>query len=86
MPLSVLDVDDAQAAELYARALVLVRPDRHVAWRGNDEPAASMDLIDRVRGAHLMPALARSVMTPAPPALIHMALAIGPGAHESGAA
>ena len=58
MPLSVLDVDDAQAAELYARALVLVRPDRHVAWRGNEEPAASMDLIDRVRGAHLMPALA----------------------------
>jgi len=55
MPLSVLDVDDAQAAELYARALVLVRPDRHVAWRGNDEPAAPMDLINRVRGAYLMP-------------------------------
>src|SRR5215831_4718188 len=55
MPLSVLDVDDAQAAALYARALVLVRPDRHVAWRGNAEPAAPMDLIDRVRGAHLMP-------------------------------
>jgi hypothetical protein len=53
MPLSVLDVVDAQAAELYARALVLVRPDRHVAWRGDEEPAAPMDLIDRLRGAHL---------------------------------
>jgi len=55
MPLSVLDVDDAQAAELYGRALVLVRPDRHVAWRGDEEPATAADLIDRVRGAHLTP-------------------------------
>ena len=55
MPLSVLDVDDVQAAKLYARSLVLVRPDRHVAWRDNEEPVAPMDLIDRVCGAHLSP-------------------------------
>ena len=35
VPLTVLDVDDAEAAALYARKLVLVRPDRHVAWRGD---------------------------------------------------
>jgi len=57
MPLFVLDVDDAEAAELYARKLALVRPDQHVAWRGDKEPAAPMDLIDLVRGALL--ALAR---------------------------
>jgi len=28
-----------------------VRPDQHVAWRGNDEPAEPNDLIDLVRGA-----------------------------------
>jgi 2-polyprenyl-6-methoxyphenol hydroxylase-like FAD-dependent oxidoreductase len=54
MPLSVLDINDPEAAELYARKLVLVRPDQHVAWRGDEEPAAPMDLIDLVRGAHLI--------------------------------
>src|SRR5262249_28113553 len=53
MPLFVLDVDDLQAAKLYARKLVLVRPDQHIAWRGDEEPAAPMELIDLVRGAQL---------------------------------
>ena len=35
MPLTVLDIDDAVAAALYAKRLVLVRPDRHVAWRAD---------------------------------------------------
>jgi hypothetical protein len=29
---------------------VLVRPDGHVAWRGNEPPADVPGLIDRVRG------------------------------------
>ena len=41
--------------ELYRRKLVLVRPDQHVAWRGDEEPAAPLDLIDCVRGARTMP-------------------------------
>jgi 2-polyprenyl-6-methoxyphenol hydroxylase-like FAD-dependent oxidoreductase len=53
VPLSVLDIDDAEAPELYGRSLVLVRPDRHVAWRGNEEPADPMELIDLVRGARV---------------------------------
>ena len=51
VPLAVHDIARPDALALYERALVLVRPDGHVAWRGDalpDDPAA---LIDRVRGA-----------------------------------
>jgi 2-polyprenyl-6-methoxyphenol hydroxylase-like FAD-dependent oxidoreductase len=51
VPLDVLDVDAPDARALYAHKLVLVRPDQHVAWRGNEEPPAPEDLIDLVRGA-----------------------------------
>jgi len=56
VPLTVLDVDAPDALSLYPRKLVLVRPDQHVAWRGDAEPSAPIDLIDLVRGAQLMPA------------------------------
>ena len=52
VPLTVIDVDDAQARDAYARKLTLVRPDRHVAWRGDAEPDVPRDLIDLVRGAN----------------------------------
>jgi hypothetical protein len=51
MPLEVLDVDAAEASSLYDRKLVLSRPDQHVAWRGSEDPADPLMLIDRVRGA-----------------------------------
>jgi hypothetical protein len=51
VPLVVLSVDVDDGLELYGARLVLVRPDQHVAWRGNRPPASSVDLIDRVRGA-----------------------------------
>lgn len=51
VPLTVLDVVSTEAAGLYAHALVLSRPDQHVAWRGNAVPADPLALIDRVRGA-----------------------------------
>jgi hypothetical protein len=53
LPLMVLDVDAAEAPSLYDRKLVLSRPDQHVAWRGNKDPADPLALIDRVRGALL---------------------------------
>ena len=37
-PLRVLDLADARARELYGRDLILLRPDLHVAWRGNRLP------------------------------------------------
>jgi 2-polyprenyl-6-methoxyphenol hydroxylase-like FAD-dependent oxidoreductase len=51
VPLAVLGIDAPDARKLYARKLVLVRPDQHVAWRSDEEPAAALDLIDLVRGA-----------------------------------
>ncbi len=35
VPLETVTVDDASIAPIYEAALVLVRPDTHVAWRGN---------------------------------------------------
>jgi hypothetical protein len=51
LPLAVLDVRSREALELYGHKLVLVRPDQHVAWRGDAEPADPLDLVDLVRGA-----------------------------------
>jgi hypothetical protein len=51
MPLKVLDVERPPTAVFDGGGLVLSRPDRHVAWRGDLLPAVSLALIDRVRGA-----------------------------------
>ncbi len=51
VPLRVVDLDEPEAAALYERRLTLVRPDGHVAWRGDALPADPDKLIDQVRGA-----------------------------------
>jgi 2-polyprenyl-6-methoxyphenol hydroxylase-like FAD-dependent oxidoreductase len=51
VPLKVHRIQSSEAAALYERALVLVRPDGHVAWRGDSQPEDAMAMIDRVRGA-----------------------------------
>lgn len=48
VPLSVLDID---ATSPYGHALVLSRPDQHVAWRGDGLPGDPLGLIDTIRGA-----------------------------------
>ena len=55
LPLAVLDVKSREVSEFYRHKLVLVRPDQHVAWRGDAEPADPLDLIDLVRGAARTP-------------------------------
>lgn len=52
VPLELVDVRDAHARDLYERDLVLIRPDQHVAWRGNTPPADPRHIVDRIRGAH----------------------------------
>lgn len=50
MPLEICDVA-APADVIREGALVLSRPDQHVAWRGHSAPADPLSLIDHVRGA-----------------------------------
>jgi 2-polyprenyl-6-methoxyphenol hydroxylase-like FAD-dependent oxidoreductase len=51
MPLETFTVAGPEAAQLYERRLVLVRPDGHVAWRADAVPANPALVIDRARGA-----------------------------------
>ena len=55
LPLASTRVEDAEAREIYGVDLVLIRPDHHVAWRGNRLPHNCGALIDRVRGAARSP-------------------------------
>jgi hypothetical protein len=51
MPLSVVAIDEPAVVATYEKPLVLVRPDGHVAWRGDKLPEDALALVDRVRGA-----------------------------------
>jgi 2-polyprenyl-6-methoxyphenol hydroxylase-like FAD-dependent oxidoreductase len=51
VPLTVVDIRDDRAHTLYERDLVLIRPDHHVAWRGDTTPAQAAAVLDRIRGA-----------------------------------
>ncbi len=51
MPLAIVDIDDDSIASLYGKPLVLVRPDGHVAWRGDVLPVDAGQMLDSVRGA-----------------------------------
>ncbi|RQR27559.1 FAD-monooxygenase [Burkholderia sp. Bp9142] len=51
VPLTVVDIRDDHARNIYECDLVLVRPDQHVAWRGDAMPSNPYAVIDRVRGA-----------------------------------
>ena len=49
--LAVLEVNDPAARETYGRDLALVRPDHHIAWRGDRLPDDCVALIETIRGA-----------------------------------
>jgi len=51
IPLDIVQIDDAAIAKLYEGKLVLVRPDGHVAWRGNAPPREVGALLARVTGS-----------------------------------
>jgi 2-polyprenyl-6-methoxyphenol hydroxylase-like FAD-dependent oxidoreductase len=51
IPLTILDVADADARDLYQCNLALVRPDQYVAWRGNQTAADPDRLFARLTGA-----------------------------------
>ena len=51
VPLKVLDLRPDERTSIYREALLLSRPDLHVAWRGDAPPDDPVALIDLVRGA-----------------------------------
>ena len=52
IPHCVIAIDDANALAVYGARLILVRPDHHVAWRGNrlDDPQAADAIVRRALG------------------------------------
>ncbi len=51
VPLKVMDVRPDERLPEYRQALVLSRPDLHVAWRGNRVPENPLVLMDLIRGS-----------------------------------
>jgi hypothetical protein len=51
VPIRAIRLDQPEVRAAYQRALVLVRPDGHVAWRADAEPLQPAAVIDVVRGA-----------------------------------
>src|SRR5262249_18405632 len=51
VPLKTVTITHREAIQLYEKQLVLVRPDGHVAWRGDAPPLNPAAVIDRARGA-----------------------------------
>ncbi len=51
VPVTEVAITDPAIAEMYGAALVLVRPDGHVAWRGDACPPDAAAVVDQVRGA-----------------------------------
>jgi 2-polyprenyl-6-methoxyphenol hydroxylase-like FAD-dependent oxidoreductase len=51
LPLTFTAIAEPHVAALYERKFVLVRPDGHVAWRGDRMPEDALCVIDVVRGA-----------------------------------
>ncbi|HEX8902911.1 FAD-dependent monooxygenase [Vitreimonas sp.] len=60
IPLKTIRITDARIAALYERSLVLIRPDQHVAWRGDVWPGAEILLLASGRAA----VEARQAVTP----------------------
>lgn len=63
VPFDTQVIDDAEIAALYELPLVLVRPDGHVAWRGQRVTDA-LRLIDTVRGVSMTPHMSPASLTP----------------------
>ncbi len=51
VPLDIVDLRQRKLQDRYGAALILVRPDQHVAWRGDTPPESPEQIIDMARGA-----------------------------------
>ncbi len=53
VPLDIIDISEQAARDLYQCGFALIRPDHHVAWRGDALPADAAALIRQVSGNNL---------------------------------
>jgi hypothetical protein len=51
VPFTLIDLPAESASDLYPHKLALIRPDQHIAWRGDSEPSDPLALVDLIRGA-----------------------------------
>ena len=51
IPIQLLDLPPSERPDVYRHKLLLSRPDRHVAWRGDALPADVEALVARISGA-----------------------------------
>jgi hypothetical protein len=49
-PLAVMKLDEPHMRRLYDKSMFLLRPDMHIAWRGDKSRAKVATLVDRVTG------------------------------------
>jgi hypothetical protein len=70
VPIAVHAIDEADVVKVYGRPLVVVRPDGHVAWRGDEEPDDVEALLGTVTGRAPQSPHAISAMRPAHDAAI----------------
>jgi hypothetical protein len=50
-PLNIVTLDSPEVLQAYQARLVLIRPDGHVVWRGDQEPQDAGVVMDVIRGA-----------------------------------
>ena len=50
VPLDVVTISNAEVRKLYDADLVLIRPDQHIAWRGDAAPADAQAILNRATG------------------------------------
>jgi hypothetical protein len=50
VPVKAVDIDSTVARDLYERDIAVVRPDHHVAWRGNADPADAEAVVAQMIG------------------------------------
>ena len=63
VPLDLVDIEGPEVDRSYDRALVLSRPDQHVAWRGDAVPDDLEGLFDKISGSAGCTGIARSTGT-----------------------
>ncbi|KAI3605385.1 2-polyprenyl-6-methoxyphenol hydroxylase (plasmid) [Cupriavidus necator H850] len=52
IPMKLVDLSGESIPDAYGHALLISRPDQHVAWRGDAVPEDPVALVDMLRGAH----------------------------------